>query len=68
MNRKPVWAALALAGAALLLGAVGARALLRRPWNGPFFPECLARSRPHGHGHFKQRLPQRRAHPKTIHL
>jgi Raf kinase inhibitor-like YbhB/YbcL family protein len=37
VNPKRVWAALALAGAALLLVAVGARAVLRRPSNGPFF-------------------------------
>ena len=37
MSAKRVGAALALAGAVPLLVAGGARALLRRPWNGPFF-------------------------------
>jgi Raf kinase inhibitor-like YbhB/YbcL family protein len=35
--QKRVWAALAPAGAALLLVAVGTRAVLRRPSNEPFF-------------------------------
>ncbi len=45
MNPKRVWAALALAGAALLFVAVGARIVLR-PSNGPFFSRASPAAHP----------------------
>jgi Raf kinase inhibitor-like YbhB/YbcL family protein len=46
VNAKPVSAALALAGAALLFVAVGARAVLRSPWNGSFFASASPAAHP----------------------
>lgn len=46
MNRKRVWSALALAGAAPLVVAGGARAMLRGPWNGSFFSSPWQQARP----------------------
>ena len=46
MNRKPVGAALALASAALLFVAVGARAVLHRPWNGSSFSSTSPAAHP----------------------
>jgi Raf kinase inhibitor-like YbhB/YbcL family protein len=45
VNPKRLWAALALPGAALLLVAVGARAVLR-PLNGPFFSSASPAAHP----------------------
>ena len=46
MDRKRVGAALALASAALLFVAVGARAVLRRPWNGSSFSSTSPAAHP----------------------